>query len=142
MLAWVESEERAMHRLPTLISIASIGLCASAALADAASKGEKEALKVAPQKEPKLEALADDYRAAIAKPARDLKKREADIILAFLHHAGFIQLMNGGAIKAPVISGDALKWPLPADRVGLQPWVKFADAGEPLPAGGTGKGGR
>src|SRR5438045_8405104 len=89
-------------------------LLSAPVFASAASPGETQALTVAPKKEPKLKPLLSKYKAAIAKPARDLKKAEADVILAFLDRAGFISLIKGYTNKdrkPPVIDGEALNWP-------------------------------
>jgi hypothetical protein len=133
----------ARSAIGALVSALLICAPAGSARADSpASPGEKEALALAPRKEPALEPLTDIYKRAMGKPARDLTKQEAAVVLAFLHHAGFVQLIHGFTNKdrkAPVIEGETLKWPSPAERVGFGPWVKFKDGGEPLPAPGQAK---
>ena len=107
-----------------------------------ASSGEKAAEKLGPQNEPGLKPFLDQYRAAMGRAARDLSKAEACIILSFLHHAGFLSLLNGWTSKTrkkPSISGSTLNWPSQDDRVGYGPWIKFKDGGEPLPEPGQSK---
>src|SRR5207237_633555 len=77
--------------------------------------------------------------------ANAMSKDDACVILAFLHHAGFIQLLgspfhfNKQSLRAPSISGSSLQWPRAGDKVGLGCWMKFKDGGEELPQPGASK---
>ncbi len=111
--------------------------------AETASSGEKAAEALAIKNEPNLQPLQDQYRAALAKSANTLTKDDACVILAFLHHAGFIQLLgspfSSKSIKPPSISGSSLAWPKAGDRVGFGCWIKFKEGGEELPQPGASK---